>query len=117
MLGDKTIRGIPILGAKCLSVSIVQYADDTTCVVRDLMSLRRLFTVVDIFSKASGSRLNFNKSKGLIFGRWRTSLPAYCPISWTTDPILINGVWVGRGDMALIDWNFRLDKFNKCTDS
>ena len=84
---------------------MLQYADDTTCIVRGARSLRRLFGIIDGFERASGSRLNMAKSQGLVLGSWPSNLSEVVPIKWT---IKINGVWVGRGDMGPTNWKERV---------
>ena len=61
---DDNIRGFitpnPKIEAKCS-----HYADDLTLLLRDSLSVKRSFTVVKIYERASGSKLNSEKSDGL----------------------------------------------------
>ena len=107
IMQDSRIGGL-VLGSGGLQCKVVQYADDTTCIVRDYGSLVRLFEVINLFERASGSRLNMNKSQGLVLGTWPESISSVVPVKWTADPIKINGMLVDRGDMALINWNQRV---------
>ena len=93
IIGDAHLEGLTIPGANGLQCRVLQYADDTTCIVRGARSLRRLFGIIDGFERASGSRLNMAKSQGLVLGSWPSNLSEVVPIKWTTDPIKINGVW------------------------
>ena len=116
VIGDSRVTGLTMPGANGLQCRVLQYADDTTCIVRDFKSLRRLFGIIEAFERASGSRLNMAKSKGLVFGSWPDCLPEVVPIQWTTDPIKINGVWVGKGDMGRKNWKERLPKLRSSVD-
>ena len=108
IMKDSRIGGLIVPGSGGLQCKVVQYADDTTCIVRDHRSLVRLFEVIQLFERASGSRLNMNKSQGLVLGTWPESTFSAVPIKWTADTIKINGVLVGKGNMALINWNQRI---------
>ena len=50
---------------KCLG-----YADDTTCFVRNIKSIKEIFALLEKFVKASNSKLNVNKTKIYGFGEW-----------------------------------------------
>ena len=78
--------------------------------------LKRLFSLVSFFQEASGSQLNVAKSKGLVMGDWREDLPRVCPVAWTQDPIKINGVWVGPGDLSARNWADRIGKLEAAVD-
>ena len=67
---DDSFPGMPC-PASAEVVKIVQYADDTTCVITSESSVERVLNTFDLFSKASGSKLNKGKCKGLFFGGWK----------------------------------------------
>ena len=56
-------RGVPLVVSP-----VHQYADDTTLILSTDDSIRAVFDVYSLFEKASGSRLNQSKSKGLWLG-------------------------------------------------
>ena len=114
---DVGIQGIFIPGSDNLQCKILQYADDTTCIVRNYASLHKLFNIINHFQGASGSRLNVNKSKAFVLGNWTDRLCDFCPLSWTREPIKINGFWIGKGDMSVKNWEDRLHKLEPRVES
>ena len=60
------VVGMPCMGAAEV-VKVVQYADDTTCVVTSEASIKHILDVF-LFLLASGSKLSKDKCKGLFVG-------------------------------------------------
>ncbi|PIK51661.1 hypothetical protein BSL78_11471 [Apostichopus japonicus] len=74
----------------------MQYADDVTCIVSDLVSFKPLSKVLATFQEATGARLNKSKTKGLHSGSWRgQSLPF--DATWSDVMIRVIGIWLGYG--------------------
>ena len=67
---DPKIRGINIGKDKdgTVEVKLAQYADDTTAILADIDSGKRLLEMADIFTKISGLKLNKSKSYGMRLG-------------------------------------------------
>ena len=63
------ISGLPIPGFPPLS-PISQYADDTSLIVSSDDAMKAVFETYALFERASGSKLNQAKSKGLWLGGW-----------------------------------------------
>ena len=63
---DPQIRGILVQHQE---VKITQYADDTSCFVRDLNSLKRLFSLHEHFQNISGLKLNSDKTEAMWLGK------------------------------------------------
>ena len=64
---DKRIRGIntPFHSEKNQrQIKISQYADDTVLVLHDILGLQHCKTHIEIFCKASGMKLNKDKTEG-----------------------------------------------------
>ena len=50
---------------------VMGYADDLTAFISTFEQLKKLESVILIYGKASGARLNKTKSKCLLFGKWK----------------------------------------------
>jgi len=83
------IDGYPI--PRTRRVKICQYADDTTIVVLSDASIRAVFALFQRYERASGARLNVEKSHGLLFGPWqgRTDLPV--AMDWSSSHLMVMG--------------------------
>ena len=51
---------------------LVQFADDTTCVVGNEASVHKLFDLINTFTIYSGLKLNKTKTMMIRLGPWRT---------------------------------------------
>ena len=71
---NQEIRGIAIGSAE---KKMVQFADDTTCSVRDCRSITCIFDTLEVFSKYSGLKVNIDKSIIMWVGPWKErTIPA-----------------------------------------
>ena len=52
------IRGFLLPGARGCQAKVTIYADDTTTILKDLFPLRRLFDLISIYERGSGTKLN-----------------------------------------------------------
>jgi hypothetical protein len=102
------VRGLPLPGGG-EEAKISQYADDTTCILRDTASIQEICRISHRFSMASGAKLNSDKSKGLALGNFRVQ--GNLPIRWVKK-IKICGIWYGD-DPERENWDRVLDKFRK----
>ena len=74
---------ISLPGAPPLS-PISQYADDTSLILSSDDTIRATFETYDLYEKASGSKLNRSKSKGLWLGSWRGRTDPPVALDWTS---------------------------------
>ena len=67
-------------------------------------AIKAVFETYALFERASGSKLNQAKSKGLWLGGWcgRTDPPV--TLKWSSSKIKILGVFVGVGDLDSNNW-------------
>lgn len=100
---DNTIEGILI---NDVEIKIVQYADDSTCVVKNKKSAENVFALIDAFTMISGLKLNINKSQGMWIGSQRLSLETPFNINWPKEPIKALGVYFSYDDVAAEKNNF-----------
>ena len=66
---DPTIKGSKV-GQK--EIKVIQYAEDTTVLVRDLHSVTQLLKHLDKFKQISGLEINTNKTEVLWLACWRS---------------------------------------------
>ena len=75
---------------------LVQFADDTSCILADIESVENLFDSLKYFSKFSGLKLNIEKSTLLWVGPWReTNIPQTLQVTVERGSINILGVFIG----------------------
>jgi hypothetical protein len=67
---DKDIEGLKLPGSpeQC---KISVFADDITGILTTDKSIKKCLYLINLFGKASGSKLNKNKTKGLWLGAWK----------------------------------------------
>ena len=58
------------------------YADDSTAILATDTSIKLYFHLVKLFARVSGSKINYDKSKGLFLGKWKTTSDHPFGISW-----------------------------------
>ncbi|PIK45340.1 hypothetical protein BSL78_17805 [Apostichopus japonicus] len=107
---ERDSRLVPFVVPGGAKVKCAQYADDVTCVVSSLGSFRALSQDLSIFERATGAKLNPEKTKGLRLGSWRyRDLPFGA--SWSDQNIKINGIWFGYDAPCDVTWNERAEVF------
>ncbi|XP_056320895.1 uncharacterized protein LOC130234675 [Danio aesculapii] len=67
---DKWISGFKVPGTGGLVATCLLYMDDVTLLTTDLSTARRAMDLTDWFGRASGAKLNRNKSEAQLFGPW-----------------------------------------------
>ena len=87
------IRGYKIDGQE---LKVGQYADDLHTCITDMNSLNELFTVMEKYEKASNSKLNKSKTKGLWVGKWTNRQDKPHDLNWHNDKVDLLGVFVGN---------------------
>jgi hypothetical protein len=71
------------------------FADDTQLFNRDEESIEETFRVLNIYEKASGAKLNLNKTVGMYLGQWKDKNPKFKQIKWSKDPVKLSGWYTG----------------------
>jgi hypothetical protein len=98
------IRGIKI-GTTEFKIS--QYADDTCIFVEDQNSFQNTFTIVEMFSKCSGLRINRNKSEALRIGSTAKHKHQFLGIRWPERYTKYLGVYISNDRQETIELNFK----------
>ncbi|PIK43797.1 pol-like protein [Apostichopus japonicus] len=107
---ERDSKLVPFVVPGGAKVKCAQYADDVTCIVSSLGSFRALSQDLSIFERATGAKLNPEKTKGLRLGSWRyRDLPFGA--SWSDQNIKINGIWFGYDAPCDVTWNERAEVF------
>ena len=77
------ISGLSLPGSPPLS-PISQYADDTSLILSSDDSIKAALETYDLYERASGSKLNRDKSKGLWLGSWRGQTDPPVDLAWSS---------------------------------
>jgi hypothetical protein len=82
--GDSDIKGVKLPGEgdiDSLETKLYMFADDDTQIInKDEDSLKKSFDVLSTYEKASGSKIKFDKTKGLHIGSARNRRPTFTKI-------------------------------------
>ena len=65
-------------------------------------AIRACFGVYDTYERASGSKLNLSKSKGLWLGPWENCSDPPVALKWSSVKIKVLGVFLGPGNLDLV---------------
>ena len=76
------ISGFYLPGAKEQQVRVRLYADDTTCVIKDVRSLTKLFECVHVYDLGSGGKLNRSKTEAMWLGAWMSRADEPLGLTW-----------------------------------
>ena len=98
------IVGLSLPGSPSVLPVVSLYTDDTSALVTSDTSIRAVFDTYSLFGKASGSKLNLVKCKGLCLGSWHNHLDAPIAISWSLKMIKVLGVFIGFGHLDEVNW-------------
>ncbi|KAJ1115852.1 hypothetical protein NDU88_004074 [Pleurodeles waltl] len=103
------IRRILIPGDAKKKVKCALYMDDITLFCTDGKSIQSLLMACKVFGKASGAKINVDKSQAKLFGHWDLCNK---PLPFPSDAGLVKilGVWFGGPGAAAKGWNEHLAK-------
>jgi hypothetical protein len=89
---NSDIQGVHTPGGGGKETKLVQYADDMNLILANERSAIRAFEVLHEYQKASGSKMNLEKTEGMFFGTQAGRTNGPVPIRWRTDNLDILGV-------------------------
>ena len=87
---DNQIKGI---SANKKEIKMCQYADDTTCFLKDLKSKKLLLDKIELFSHCSGLEINKSKTEALWLGCLKYCKQKPFGFKWPDEPILALGIY------------------------
>ena len=88
-------------------LKVIQYADDTTVIVKNEFSVKSVLEITDKFKRASGAKLNKYKCKGMWFGSLSPKYNHVYGINFTHNTLKMLGIYFSRNPEVLdsINWN------------
>ena len=96
ILQDDSIQGIRV---KNEHIKLVQYADDTTAVLKDEKSLHVFINQMNVFSSISGLKMNSEKTKAIWLGETPTFILPNNMV-WSEKPEKILGIYLSFNLLA-----------------
>ena len=109
---NDNIRGI-VVGGQEQKISL--FADDTTCILKDIESVGRVFGITTEFAKYSGLKLNIEKSILVPIGVRHQVPEIQYPVKLSKDSFNMLGVELGRDVQKCLKANFhnKIEKIKK----
>ena len=101
---NEAIKGIIISDCE---IKITQMADDTTCFVKDKISLKNLIDVFKEFEICPGLKINLDKTKAKTLGPEPEPCHMLFGLDWVNDPICTLGVTLLRNEDNHYILNFK----------
>ena len=101
---NEAIKGIIISNCE---IKITQMADDTTCFVKDKISLKNLIDVFKEFEICSGLKINLDKTKAKTLGPEPEPCHKLFGLDWVNDPICTLGVTLSGNEDDHYILNFK----------
>jgi hypothetical protein len=115
--GKNDIKGIKLPGEPGgveLETKISLFADDTQLFSKDERSVENYFDILLKYEKASGSRINYNKTKAISIGTARHRKPKFNKISWIKENVKTMGVYHGYNVDNDKIWKDIIDRMKNC---
>ncbi|XP_027874178.1 uncharacterized protein LOC114145046 [Xiphophorus couchianus] len=100
---DPQILGVTIPGSGGQVVKCLLYMDDFNILCTDLLSIDRIFQLTDWFGKASGSKLNKEKTKAQFYGPWKENEKLGCQFQVTEEQKIL-GVKFDKHGEGKTNW-------------
>lgn len=111
---DTSIKGFLIPGSKGQPFKIRQYADDSSCFVKDVFSLTRLLSLLQQYALGRGAKLNLAKTEAMWLGAWRSCPNTPYGLTWVNKTKIL-GVWFTNGNLSVDqdNWQPKLNKLEQ----
>ena len=97
------------------TLKVVQYADDTTVILRDEASVTNVLSISNIFQQASGAKLNKEKCKGMWLGSLSHKFNTVNGVSFEHTDLKCLGFFFNQfhRNLGEANWSPILSKFSK----
>ena len=89
IIADTRVKGVQI-GTH--EIKIINFADDTTIFLRDIDCLTRIQAILNLYEKASSSKINLSKSQALWAGTYKNRYDIPGKMAWSNFSIKILGI-------------------------
>ena len=89
IIADANVKGVQI-GAH--EIKVINFADDTTIFLRDIDCLPRIQAILNLYEKASSSKINLSKSQALWVGAYKNRFDKPGKMVWSNFSIKILGI-------------------------
>ena len=80
------------------------YSDDGNATLSDFKSVEKLFVLLEIYERASGAKVNLQKTQGFLMGKLRYEKDTPLDIRWTNEKIKVLGFYFGNIDVSKDNW-------------
>ena len=80
------------------------YSDDGNATLSDFKSVEKLFVLLEIYERASGAKVNLQKTQGFLMGKLRYEKDTPLDIRWTNETIKVLGFYFGNIDVSKDNW-------------
>ena len=110
--GSPEIRGFLLPGASGRQAKVRVYTDDTTVIIKNLASLQSLFSLISIYERGSGAKLNNSKTEAVWLGAWTSRTDEPLGLTWV-HKMKILGVVFGTTPVELDNWQPKIEKLIK----
>uniref|UniRef100_A0A4W5KWL2 Reverse transcriptase domain-containing protein n=1 Tax=Hucho hucho TaxID=62062 RepID=A0A4W5KWL2_9TELE len=111
----RQLSGISIVcpySTDLVTARLSAYADDVTVVIRSDEDVKKLVSSLDVYQRASSSRINWQKSVSFLLGKWENGGPPVLPrlCSWSLEGFKVLGVFMGVDQYMENNWEGIFDK-------
>ena len=106
------IEGFVLPGANGLQARARLYADDVFAVLRNLKSLEALLSLIELYEKGTGAKLNKSKTEAMWFSAWRFRSDEPLGLTWVKK-MKVLGVFFGSIPVEQDNWMPKINKLEK----
>ena len=90
----------------------MSYADDVFAVLKNLKSLETLLSLIELYEKGTGAKLNKSKTEAMWLGAWRSRSDEPLGLTWVKK-MKILGVFFGTIPVEQDNWMPKINKLEK----
>ena len=114
---DNQIKGINLPGnveGEMVETKLCMFADDTQLFNKNDESVKKSFEILETYEKASGSRVNYKKTKGLRIGISKHRKSKFTKIDWIKGSVKTLGIMHGYNIQDEEIWKSIIEKIKNC---